>query len=439
MKTTLKSFAFGSAVLGGVLALSACGDDVTKVYQTAEENSGVEIAGSADDFDDCDSASIGKMMFASDENAAYVCADSGWTPLSEKASDGKDGASCTVETLKDSTGYKIVCGEDSVGVVLNGKTGAKGAKGEDGEAGAAGETGTSCAVEMLSDSTGYKVVCGEDSVGVILNGLDGNGCSLKDNGDGTLSQVCGETTVTLYKALCGNVPYDPAKSFCYADSVYAPCGDKTYDPSKEFCDDRDSTVYGYLQIDSQIWMAENLNYDYNEGTANSYCYDDDTANCTKYGRLYLWSAAMDSAAVFSDDGKGCGCNTNTTCAAADTVRGVCPEGWHLPSNDEWSALEKSVADSLYNGKTDSVGYALKSTSGWSINGNGSDAFGFGALPAGSRNYRGTFNSVQSFADFWGSTENSASYVYGRSLYNGTDLRAGLSNKSNACSVRCVKD
>ena len=153
MKIALKFFAVGSAFLGGALALSACGDDVTKVYRTTEENSGMEIAKSVDDFDDCDSASIGKMMFASDENAAYICADSGWTPLSEKASDGKDGASCTVETLKDSTGYKIICGEDSVGVVLNGKAGAKGAKGEDGDAGAAGENGMSCAVEMLADST----------------------------------------------------------------------------------------------------------------------------------------------------------------------------------------------------------------------------------------------------------------------------------------------
>ena len=413
MKTTLKSFAFGSAVLGGALALSACGDDVTKVYRTAEENSGMEIAKSAEDFDDCDSATIGKMMFASDENAAYICADSGWTPLSETV-DGKDGVSCFAELLSDSTGYKIMCGEDSVGIILNGKAGAKGAKGEDGEAGAVGENGTSCTVEMLADSSGYKVVCGEDSVGVILNGLDGNGCSLKDNGDGTLSQVCGETTITLYKALCGNNPYDPAKSFCYADSVYALCGGKTFDPSKVFCDDRDSSVYDYVQIGDQTWMAENLNYDYNEGTANSYCYDDDTANCTTYGRLYTWAAAMDA----------------------------CPEGWHLPDTTEWNTLESYVAKTISGGE-DSVGYALKSKSGWTEYNDktgGSDAFGFGALPAGYRYGEGTFGYVQRNADFWSSTEDSASDAYLLDLaYNYMDLFMDYSSKDEALSVRCVKD
>ena len=485
MKKTFKFGAFGSAVLGGMLALSACGDDVTKVYRTAEENSGMEIAKSVDDFDDCDSASIGKMMFASDENAAYICADSGWTPLLEKASDGKDGASCTVETLKDGSGYKIMCGEDSVGVVFNGKAGAQGAKGEDGEAGAAGENGTFCSVELLSDSTGYKVVCGEDSVGVILNGLDGNGCSLKDNGDGTFLQVCGETSVTLYKALCGNVPYDPAKNFCYEDSVYMLCGEKSYNPTKSFChadsvyafcdekaydpaksfchadslyscgekafdpskqicyserifgllnDSRDGKTYRTVEINKQTWMAENLNYAYPKASETatdslSFCYNNDTANCTTYGRLYTWAAAMDSLTT--------GCGYGTTCDATDDmVRGACPEGWHLPSSDEWNALETYVADNSNGG----VGYALKSTSGWSDNGNGSDAFGFGGLPAGDGNNNGTFDYALYSADFWSSTEYSTYYAVCRYLfYKYTDLLTNYLNKDYARSVRCVKD
>ena len=485
MKTTLKSFAFGCVLLGGVLALSACGDDVTKVYQTTEENSGMEIAKSADDFDDCDSASIGKMMFASDENTAYICADSGWTPLSEKASDGKDGASCTVETLKDSTGYKIMCGEDSVGVVLNGKAGAKGAKGEDGEAGAAGENGTSCAVEMLADSTGYKVVCGEDSVGVIVNGLDGNGCSLKDNGDGTLSQVCGETTVTLYKALCGGNAYDPAKnfchadsvytlcdetaydpamSFCYADSVYALCGGKAYnpvkefcsedsryscggkpfDPSKEFCDVRDSTVYGYVQIGTQTWMTENLNYAYPKLSTSitfplaenipsfstdsiSFCYNNDSAYCQKYGRLYTWAAATDSLTT--------GCGYGVTCEAGDMIQGICPEGWHLPTPANLLSLAFIIPSSD----------ALKSKSGWSDNGNGSDSFGFGALPSGSYNFtkgkfEGSDNTESQAAFYWLFPAYDSKTAYYFSITSTAEyFGATTADKYNILSVRCVKD
>ena len=571
MKTLGCFTKFSFAAFGCGLFFTACGDDVTKVTNVTNENSGVEIAGSADDFDDCDSASIGKMMFASDENAVYICADSGWTPLSEKASDGKDRVSCTVETLKDSSGYKIVCGEDSVGVILNGKTGAKGAKGEDGENGTScsvemladstgykiicgedsvgvilngktgakgakgedGENGTSCSVEMLADSTGYKVVCGEDSVGVILNGSDGNGCSLKDNGDGTLSQVCGETTVTLYKALCGGKAYDPAKTFCFEEKTYDYCVSASYDPTKQFCqdgnlyalcggesydvtekfchgdslyvlcggenydvaekfcqgdslyalcngedydvtsefcqagaiyalcdgesydvttascedgtvyegkgrftDDRDGKTYKTVKIGSQIWMAENLNYDYNQNTAKSYCYENSTDSCAKYGRLYTWAAAMDSAAVFSNDGQGCGYEKTCTTAKADTVRGVCPEGWHLPDSTEWKALETYVFENSSGG----VGYALKSKSGWSDGGNGSDAFGFGALPAGYHDYFSEFDYSLTIGNFWSSSESDANNAYYRFLSSESeDLEPDRYFKNDARSVRCVKD
>ena len=322
------------ALLGfALLALASCGDE-TNDTKVTNETTCMEVAASADSLGTCDSASVGKMMFASDENAVYICADSGWTPLSEKAADGKDGAD--------------------------------------------GLDGASCTLKTLSAGDGYKVICGGDSVGVIYKG----------NG--------------------------------------------------EFTDERDGQTYKTLKIGSQVWMAENLNYDYNQNTAKSYCYNNDTANCTKYGRLYTWAAAMDSAAVFSGNGKGCG--YGKTCSATKPVRGGCPEGWHLPSSDEWSALKKSVANSLYNGATGNVGYALKSTSGWSSNGNGSDAFGFGALPAGYRFGYGSFYGVQSDAGFWSSTELSTYGAYYRYLYYaGTDLFTGNGSKKFARSVRCVKD
>ena len=109
-----------------------------------------------------------------------------------------------------------------------------------------------------------------------------------------------------------------------------------------FTDKRDGKTYRTVQIGSQTWMAENLNYNYNEGTAKSYCYDNNPDNCTKYGRLYMWSAAMDSAGAFSAKGKKCG--DGTECKPSGTIRGVCPEGWHLPNKNEWIKLQNAIDD-----------------------------------------------------------------------------------------------
>ena len=188
--------------------------------------------------------------------------------------------------------------------------------------------------------------------------------------------------------------------------AFAACNDKG-----TFTDARDGKTYKTVRIGSQTWMAENLNYETNK----SYCYDNDPANCRKYGRLYTWAAA----------------------------REACPAGWHLPSDAEWDALKRFVAGSLFGGETDSAGYALKSESGWEENEGkrgGSDAVGFGALPAGGRGGDGTFGSVLEAAVFWSSTEDGASYAYGRFLYcTVTALCTFGYYKDGALSVRCVKD
>ncbi len=457
-----------SAVAAGII-LSACGDDVTKV---TNEVSGMDVVASADSLGKCESTNVGKTVFASDENVAYVCADSGWVPLSGNS----EIAECIVEKLSDGLGYKVVCGGDSVGVVKNGSNGENGSDGKNGEK---GENGTSCVVENLSDGSGYKVVCDGDSVGVITNGVtgengsDGSGCSITDNGDGTVSHICGADTVTLYKAFCGDFAYDPERAFCSEETVYS-CGGKPYDPAEKFCvegsvydlcngmtydpmdtswkcyggkligqftDSRDNQTYLTVKIGEQVWMAENLNYAYLVKTAEldslSFCYDNSADSCANYGRLYTWSAAMDSAARFSENGKDCG--YGTTCSATGNVRGVCPDGWHLPSNEEWEVLSNFVADNMTGG-VDSVGYALKSTSGWKDDGDGSDAFGFGALPAGFRNGDGTFYDVLSYATFWSSTEDREYYfAISRFLKNNSTALGTYNFKTHARSVRCVKD
>lgn len=172
-------------------------------------------------------------------------------------------------------------------------------------------------------------------------------------------------------------------------------------PQEAMKDSRDGKTYKTVKIGSQIWMAENLNYK----TTNSYCYDNAPANCSKYGRLYTWSAAMEA----------------------------CPSGWHLPSRSEFETLFKTVG-----GKSE-AGKMLKSKTGWRNRGNGTDAYSFSALPAGQRSGDGEFD-FEDVAHFWSSAEDDRFSAYYMALFHGLDT-ADLyySRKHNGVSVRCLRD
>ena len=219
-----------------------------------------------------------------------------------------------------------------------------------------------------------------------------------------------------------------------------------YDPDENTLTDlRDGQVYRTTTIDissesySEVWMAENLNYRYPGRTtrldSSSFCYDDDPAYCDTYGRLYLWSAAMDSAGIIKGNTAN-GCGHYSECMHSGTVRGVCPKGWHIPSYDEWDELITAVGGSSVAGKM------LKSETGWqsfSVIEN-ADAFGFSALPGGYRYYNGDYYYEGNFANFWSSTEATSSYARRMNLYYFDD-NAGLDDNStdDAFSVRCLKD
>ena len=217
-------------------------------------------------------------------------------------------------------------------------------------------------------------------------------------------------------------------------------------------DTRDGQTYKTVQIGTQTWMAENLNYAYtgvpysythkdNHYTSDStsWCYGNNSANCTQYGRLYTWAAAMDSAGTWSV-GKGCG--YGKTCSVASTgsatlVRGVCPEGWHLPTQAEWKTLIMAV------GGQSTAGKMLKSTSLWYSSGNGMDAFSFSALPAGYKFYLGSSEAVSWETNFWSSTElgsNNSDSAYRMHLYcTYENVYVNGYYKNCGFSVRCLKD
>ena len=197
---------------------------------------------------------------------------------------------------------------------------------------------------------------------------------------------------------------------------------------------------------SEVWMAENLNF----ATEKSICYKDDPDNCTKYGRLYTWAVAMDSAGIWATNGKGCG--RGKTCSPTYPVRGVCPKGWHLPSRAEWETLIVAVDGTITEySSSNNAGTKLKSQTGWNSSGNsasGTDAYSFLALPAGYRNSDWIYMGEGDEAGFWSSTECNLSMncksIYAYCIYLSyyaapAYLYDNIHGKVNGFSIRCLKD
>jgi len=187
----------------------------------------------------------------------------------------------------------------------------------------------------------------------------------------------------------------------------------------EMMDTRDGQVYKTVVIGTQTWMAENLNYKVD----SSWCYNNSTDSCSKYGRLYEWASAMAVDAIYNGAILGDSINH----------QGACPAGWHISTDAEWTILENAV------GGEDVAGTALKSTSGWYNDGNGTDAYGFSALPGG--NYNGSdFYGVGNFGTWWTATECSSTGAYYRYMYYGSrDVDTDNHSKTYGRSLRCLKD
>ncbi len=206
---------------------------------------------------------------------------------------------------------------------------------------------------------------------------------------------------------------------------------------------RDNQTYKTVPIGPQLWMAENLNFAYLQGSedndSTSWCYEDDAAMCDKYGRLYQWSAAIDSAGIFSSKAKGCG--DDVKCEYDEPVRGVCPKDWHVATKSEYLALIDFTRMGAANAAT-----KLKAESGWNSSGNGTDDYGFAVLPAGYRSFTGYSGNIPKFfyegswTHFWTSTAKKtyADYFEFTSASKEARLVDGGA-KRQAFSVRCVYD
>ncbi len=195
-----------------------------------------------------------------------------------------------------------------------------------------------------------------------------------------------------------------------------------YNSETHFCDEREGKAYKITKIGTQTWIAENLNYN----ASGSKCYNNVSANCDIYGRLYNWSAA----------------------------KTACPTGWHLPSNTDWNTLIKFVNPSCGdNSDCDGAGTELKAASNWTSDYEvpaGTDSHGFSALPGGNWNYTlGSFNGIGTYGTWWSATvsykegdkEGDYSWIYAIAmnyLYESVIWNPSCFEK-HLNSVRCVKN
>jgi uncharacterized protein (TIGR02145 family) len=184
-----------------------------------------------------------------------------------------------------------------------------------------------------------------------------------------------------------------------------------------------------VKIGTQTWMKKNLDV----AASGSKCYGDDPANCVKYGRLYDWATAMNLPAS---------CNSSSCASQIQAKhRGICPEGWHIPSGADWNALMKVANPScLDNSDCAGAGTKLKATSGWNNSGNGTDDYGFSALPGGLGYSDGYFSYAGYNGDWWSATEYSSNNAYNRDMYYDYEYAYwDYYSKVSLFSVRCLQD
>jgi len=201
----------------------------------------------------------------------------------------------------------------------------------------------------------------------------------------------------------------------------------------------EAQTYHTIQINSQCWLRENLNVGTripvsdqmtDNGIIEKYCYDDNPDYCLLYGGLYQWNEAMQYS-------------------TQQGTEGICPPGWHIPTDEEWKVLEGTVDSEYGIGETAwdwlanrgyDAGKNLKSTSGWHNNGNGTDLFGFTALPGGRSSYNGYFYDLLYNSFWWTSTVESSTTEFTRELSWGSPGSTRYRGEyRNGFSIRCIQN
>ena len=419
-----KHFCYGLFfALGAMLALGfvACGDESSSGPSKNEET-GIETeVSSSSEKADASSSSNKKIASTSSSKKIASTSSSSWqalssTPRNDKKSSSsvKDEVSSSSAKNKESSSSGKVETSSSKKSSSSSSTPRKDNKSssssvknpEPGEGSSSSESSSSGIVTQNSSSSSEN-----------LGPIENSSSSEESSSSGVESSSSDLTLMGVCKT--------PTEDNCIYGTLY---------------DERDSTTYKTVKIGNQEWMAENLNYKYLGETSQSFCYDGEKENCKKYGRLYQWSAAIDSASLYVDHKMQCGYG-RSPCNIPKKWKGVCPKGSHLPTIDEWNSLIDYLG-------TNRAGKVLKSNNGWVNdyydgiveNGNGSDEYGFTVLPSGVKeSFKYVRENVN--AKFWPANDYSERQACKITFSYATEtISINLhQEKADAYSVRCIKN
>ena len=428
-------------------SLVACGGDDSN----SASNSTKEIVASADNLGECSEDISNQKVFVEDDSAYFVCDGEKW--IEEMSDDDEDSVSVT--DSESSAKSSSSCVGDSLSSAPE----------------SSAKSSSSCVGDSLSSAPKSSAKSSSSCVGDSLSSAPKSSAESSSSGvDFPLSSApesSAESSSSSVDFPLSSTPESSSESS--SSSVDFPLSSTPESSSSEkvawaylnpeisyglMQDSRDGQYYKTVKIGEQVWMAENLNYDPGDVSslgsyATNVCYGNLPENCAKYGRLYSWQVAMNDWT----------CAYGSSCKPSGTVRGLCPEGWHLPSFDEFVTLVEPMASgkNVYDstdgtGRYYDAGKMLKSQTGWKPSSFGasysqnSNESGFTALPAGGFDGMREFSQIETHAFFWSASEYNGKYDYENNVAydlefenSGYVADLGPLTKSNVASVRCIQD
>ncbi len=249
-------------------------------------------------------------------------------------------------------------------------------------------------------------------------------CSEQDNFSAVIDSLDHYTTyyVRAFAQNKAGTGYGETKSFKTLKTMNMPC------PGNETLSDSDGNTYKTVQIGDQCWMAENLNtgkqlssgkQQTDNDTIEKYCYNNDPASCEQEGALYQWNEMM----------------KHQTTQDSAAVQGICPDGWHIPTENDWLQLEEYIGmDEVQRQKT----YWRGTDEGKKIKQGGKT--GFNALLGGQLDEHNVFVCKEKLGFYWTGTLNFPGSAWHRVLSEDEDrISRFVTNTKEALSIRCIKD